>query len=179
MGVYQGPQVIPSHAEVGKPTASTIPPALTWRPQETHRLAVGSETTGAAVQALLGPQVVSSVSRKGEPSSGRPQGRPRGPRNGLPAEPAQSLSAHGHPKDSRPRDVTRPQRRAPGRTPSRPGPLGQGQLAPGPLPGHNGSSRPGNSRLGGGGLLPQGRPPARVQTFSRDASMAEAAGGAR
>lgn len=85
-------------------------------------------------------------------------------------KPAQTPSVHGVPRDSRPRDITRPQLRAPGWTPSRPGLLRLGPLAPDPLLSHKGSSRQRHSR-------PRGGDPPPVRTFSRDASMAEPDGG--
>lgn len=177
----QGPQVISRHAEAGKPLLYCFF-FLPWKPQKTYRIAASSQTTGSPFQALLGLQVVSSVIQKGKPNSKQ---APRWARIGLQGargprqNPAQSLLVHWDPRDSRPRTVTRPQSRAPGWTPAGPGLLRWSPLTPCPLPSHNGSSRQGNSRRGGGDPGPRRRLQPQVRTFSRDASMVEAAGGAR
>lgn len=126
------------------------------------------------------------VLRKGQPSSGRPLTEPRqGPRSAPrsqfwapgpsrpPRNPAQPLRPTG--TRETPGPVTRP---GPSRPPGEASSGGARQPAS-PCPGHNGSLRLANSRLGGGSPGPQRRPhrPLPVRTFSRDASMAEAAGG--
>lgn len=57
---------------------NTVSP-LTWRPQKTYRLAVGSETTGASVHALLGPQMASCHPKRGAELGQAPRSAPRLP----------------------------------------------------------------------------------------------------